>query len=635
MPEAIPPALWPRVSAAFDEALALAADAREAWIAQLADEIATPLRALLRAHDSEAELPALDAATALAAPGQRIGPYRLIERIGAGGMAEVWGAEQVDGPLAGRRAALKLPRPGQRLSERLDEERALLIGLEHPHIARLYDAGSQDGQPWLALEWVAGRPITEALANQPLRARLIAFLQVLDAVRHAHARLVLHADLKPGNILVGDDGRVKLLDFGIARLLHTQGPRAFTPGLAAPEQQRGEVLTVAADVYGLGGVLAALVSPAERGRALAAVIARAQALEPAARYADVEALAADIHCLLDHRPVAALPGAPLYRLACFLRRQRLPLLGAAALLIGLTAALWQADSARREARRAEAANAYLLDLFKTLDRRAPDAAQPEAALRRLLAERMARIEATLPTDPDTADELLRITATLHDYLGEAKRSRVLSERRYRLLKARLGAGHERSLYAGMGLIWPLLAEGDLAASAALLAELDSALPARGLLRAEWWLARHDLRQRQGAAPAERERLLREALARYAADAPNDSGHAATWLAVSELLASTGRRDEALAAVNQALAHVAHARPYIASDHARQLLHRASLVDAPQDEAQALQLLRGSTGLRAAFLQQPLAALIARRCGSDAPAAGALAAEAGLPGCPAP
>jgi eukaryotic-like serine/threonine-protein kinase len=637
MPDPIPPALWPRVSAAFDEALEIGSAEREAWLAAQSDEVARPLRAMLQAHDSQTELPALDAAAALAAPGQpgmRIGPYRLIERIGEGGMAEVWGAVQVDGAMAGRRVALKLPRPGQRLSERLSEERTLLIGLEHPHIARLYDAGAEAAQPWLALEWVAGEPITAALATKPLRTRLIAFLQVLDAVRHAHARLVLHADLKPGNILVGDDGRVKLLDFGIARLLHSTGPRAFTPGLAAPEQQRGETLTVAADVYGLGGVLAELVPPAERSRALGAVIARAQAHEPADRYADVDAFASDIHRLLDHRPVAALPLARRYRLACFMRRQRWPLLGAAALLIGTAAALWQADTARREARRAAAANAYLLDLFKTLDRRAPDAAQPEAALRRLLAERSARIEATLPTDPDTADELLRITATLHDYLGDARRSRALGERRYALLKQRLGMRHARTQYAGMSLAWPLLAQADLPVAASLLAELDTALPPRGLLRAEWWLARHDLRERQGADVREQELLLRQALARYAADAPDDSGHAATWLALSELQAANGQRAEALAAVNQALALVTHAQPYIASDHARQLLHRASLSapGAAADEAQALQLLRGSVGLRAPFVKQALTALVARRCPADAVATNALATEAGLPGC---
>ena len=628
----IDPALWPRLSAAFDAALDLTADQRDAWLAAQPDDIAAPLRALLRAHDGAAELPDI-VPPAVARPGRRIGPYRLIERIGAGGMAEVWGAAQVTGPMAGRHVALKLPHPGQRLGERLRDEQALLLGMEHPHIARLYDAGEDEGQPWLALEWINGRPIHEALAGRPLRERLIAFLQVLDAVRHAHARLVLHADLKPANILVGDDGRVKLLDFGIARLLHSAGPRAFTPGAAAPEQQRGEALTVATDVWGLGGVLAALVP--ERHRALHAVIARAQAADPADRHADVEALAADIHRVLDHRPVSALPRSPGYRLACFLRRQRWPLLGAAALLLGTAAALWQADGARREARRAEAANSYLLDLFKTLDRRAPDAAQPEAALRRLLDERAGRIDALLPTDPDTADELLRITATLHDYLGDARRSRALGERRYSLLKARLGPRDARTQAAGLSLAWPLLAARDVPAAAALLSALDGALPARGLLRAEWWLARHDLRQLQGADATEREPLLRQALARYAEDAPRDSGHAATWLALSELQAAAGRRDDALASVDRALALVVNAQPYIASDHARQLLQRASLVDAPADEAQALQLLRGSTGLRAAFLRQPLRVLIARRCAADAAAAQALASEAGLPGCAAP
>lgn len=628
----IDPALWPRLSAAFDAALDIPAEQRDAWLAAQPEDIATPLRALLRAHDGAVELPAI-VPPSLAQPGQRIGPYRLIERIGAGGMAEVWGAAQVTGPMAGRHVALKLPHPGQRLGERLRDEQALLLGMEHPHIARLYDAGEDDGQPWLALEWINGRPIHEALGGRPLRERLIAFLQVLDAVRHAHARLVLHADLKPANILVGDDGRVKLLDFGIARLLHSAGPRAFTPGAAAPEQQRGEALTVATDIWGLGGVLAALVP--ERHRALHAVIACAQAADPADRHADVEALAADIHGVLDHRPVSALPRSPGYRLACFMRRQRWPLLGAAALLLGTGAALWQADSARREARRAEAANSYLLDLFKTLDRRAPDAAQPEAALRRLLDERAGRIDALLPTDPDTADELLRITATLHDYLGDARRSRALGERRYSLLKSRLGLHDERTQAAGLSLAWPLLAAKDIPAASALLADLDGALPARGLLRAEWWLARHDLRVLQGATPAEREPLLRQALARYAADAPRDSGHATTWLALSELQATAGRRDDALASVDRALGLVVNAQPYIASDHARQLLHRASLVDAPADEAQALQLLRGSTGLRAAFLRQPLRALIARRCAVDATAAQALASEAGLAGCAAP
>ncbi len=656
MAEPIPPALWPRVSAAFDAAVLLPAGRREAWLQDLPPDVAAPVRALLAAHERTGTLPTLGPELQQAwqaldlQVGQRLGPYRLLQLLGRGGMAEVWGAEQVDGPLLGRRVALKLPLGGRRLSARLDEERALLLALEHPHIARLYDAGTeatpQGPQPWLALEWVDGQPLDQALAGRPLRARLIAFLQVLDAVRHAHARLILHADLKPANILLDAQGRVMLLDFGIARLLDQDGPQACSPASAAPEQLRGERLGVAADVYGLGQVLARLLPREQRrglaGQALNAVIARALAPKPATRYADVDALAQDIHRVLDHRPVQA--GGTLgrlYRLRCLLRRQRLPLLAAAALLAGLGLALWQADSARREARRAEVASAYLLDLFKTLDRRAVDGAQPEAALRRLLNERMAQIEQRLPDDPDTAAELLRITATVHDYLGDAARSQALGRRRYELLSQRLGPRAPATLAAGLSLAWPLLAERNAAAAQTLLDELDAGLPARGLMRAEWLLARHDLRQQQGAGLPEREALLRAALARYAADAPLDSGHAATWLALSELLAEAGRPGEALAAVDAALQRVPQAQPYIASDHARQLLQRATLrarlgqPGGAADDAAALALLRDSVGLRAPFVRRALQGAITRRCGPDRAGADALAREAGLAPCPSP
>lgn len=667
MAEPIPPELWPQVSAAFDACLDAAADAGAdvdgAMAARLQDlppRVAHHVRALLAAHAADGGLgtlggpleAALDEAARppAAAPGQCLGPYRLMVPLGRGGMAEVWGAEQVEGALQGRRVAIKLPLHGRRLSARLDEERGLLLALEHPHIARLYDAGTQatpqGPQPWLALEWVGGEPIDHALAGLPLRSRLIVFLQVLDAVRHAHGRLILHADLKPANILVDADRQVKLLDFGIARLLDHEGPHAFTPASAAPEQRLGARLSVATDVYGLGQVLARLVPPPDRlslaGRALERVIERACAEAPEHRYADVDALAQDIHRVLDHRPVRAWPAnawpGRLYHLRCLLRRQRLPLLAVLALLLGLGAALWQGQVARREARRAEAASAYLLDLFKTLDRRAADADQPAAALRRLLDARSAEIERHLPEDPATADELLRITATLHDYLGDAGRSRALGQRRRELLLHQLGPRAPATLAAGLALIWPLLAERDTAAAQALLDELDAELPAHGLQRAEWLLARHDQRRLQGADPAEREALLRAALARYAADAPQDSGHAATWLALSELLEQQARLPAALQAVDEALLRVPQAQPYIASDHARQLLQRAQLrgrlgqPGAAADDEAALGLLRHSVGLRAPFVRAALTALIARRCASDPAAAETLAAEAGLTGC---
>src|SRR5262249_11318018 len=182
--------------------------------------------------------------------GDRIGPYRLLQQLGAGGMATVWLAERADGALQ-RQVALKLPHVGWALglTQRMARERDILATLEHPHIARLYDAGSTaSGRPWLAMERVEGEAIDAYCRAQRLdiEARLRLFLQVADAVAHAHARLIVHRDLKPNNILVSAQGDVKLLDFGVAKLLADDAApadnltqqlgRAVTPDYASPEQ---------------------------------------------------------------------------------------------------------------------------------------------------------------------------------------------------------------------------------------------------------------------------------------------------------------------------------------------------------------------------------------------------------------
>ena len=184
-----------------------------------------------------------------APPRSRVGPYRILERIGEGGMGTVWRAERRDGMIK-RPVALKLPRgswPRRGLHARLARERDILSALEHPNIARLYDAGlAEDGQPYLALEYVEGVPIDRYVedAGLDLRARLRLFLQVTDAIAHAHAKLIVHRDLKPSNILVTADGQVRLLDFGIAKLLEDEGGgppltqiigAALTPEYASPE----------------------------------------------------------------------------------------------------------------------------------------------------------------------------------------------------------------------------------------------------------------------------------------------------------------------------------------------------------------------------------------------------------------
>ncbi|MCW5664150.1 MAG: serine/threonine protein kinase [Piscinibacter sp.] len=424
---------WPALSALLDEALALPPGERPRWLEALKVDAALrdTLRTLL-ADYAEVEhgpflatLPRLDAAPGAGAgpaPGARIGPYRLIAELGRGGMGTVWLAERADGAFE-RRVALKLPlvhRLRPELAARFLRERDILARLEHPHIARLYDAGlDADGLPYLALELVEGEPI-DAHADARrlgLRARLALFVQVLEALQYAHANLVIHRDLKPSNILVDAAGQVRLLDFGIAKLL--AGPdapeteltrvsgRPLTPEYASPEQVRGEPLGTASDLYSLGVVLHRLLAgaapyrvdlrsaaqweqavlgaepvrpseaideraAAQRGgtrkalaRALAGdldtIVLKALAKAPAERYPTADAFADDLRRHLDGRPVQARPAAWTYRLRRAVRRNRLAVGAAgavaAALLAGSAAALWQARIAAEEARSARAQGA--------------------------------------------------------------------------------------------------------------------------------------------------------------------------------------------------------------------------------------------------------------------------------------
>lgn len=302
-----------------------------------------------------------------AAP-ERIGAYRIVGRIGRGGMGAVYRGERDTGDFQ-HVAAIKVVKPGllsESLVERFLRERQILAGLRHPNIAQLYDGGeTPDGSPYIVMEHVDGAPLLQWAdargAGRAVRTRL--FLDICGATAFAHRNLIVHRDLTPSNVLVTDDGAVKLIDFGISRPPQAAeaqdapaGPSAggagegtagwpsirelsLTPGYAAPERMASAEVTTLADVYSLGRLLNALIPPQPQDAELRAMIARASAPDSQDRYPTVEALAADVEAWRDGRPVAAMNGGRRYLAGRFIRRHRVGVGAAAAAACALVAAL--------------------------------------------------------------------------------------------------------------------------------------------------------------------------------------------------------------------------------------------------------------------------------------------------------
>ncbi|MFG6465843.1 serine/threonine-protein kinase [Roseateles sp. BYS87W] len=435
-------ARWLALSPLLDELLDLDGPARAERLAALAAQdpaLGEELRRCLAAEGEAGQSDFLEApavaALNIAAPGpgieqegQLIGPYRLERPIGQGGMGSVWTATRADGRFEGR-VAVKFLKAGLFAAGdagRFAREGQILARLSHPHIARLLDAGVQEGQPYLVLEFVDGQPL-DAYCRQHrlgIEARVRLFLDVLAAVGHAHARLILHRDLKPSNILVTPQGEVKLLDFGIAKLLQdeaqaTEGAgateltrhagNAYTPQFAAPEQVQQADVTTATDVYALGVLLYLLLSgahptqadtqtqldrlksivehvpralseaavrqgdpiTASQARALRGdldtIVAKALKKAPSERYANAQALADDLQRWLAHEPIAARPDSRLYVLGRFVRRHRWAVAaGSAAVvaLLGLTGvSVLQAQRAQQAEVQAEARRHQAEDLL--------------------------------------------------------------------------------------------------------------------------------------------------------------------------------------------------------------------------------------------------------------------------------
>ena len=502
---------WQALSTLYEEADGLDDVGRAAWLERLRMqrhrllpqvERMLEARARVGGNDFLEALPILEAEHEEAVSpqwgeGSRIGAYRLVRHLGSGGMAEVWLADRVDGAFE-RQVAIKLlfdhPSRARRESfvERFRRERDILASLDHPHIARLHDAGvTPSGQPWLALEYVEGESITAWCdhRNLDLQGRVRIFRQVLLAVQHAHANLVLHRDLKPANVLVTAQGQVRLLDFGIAKLMEAQGGalddtaltrqagRLLTLQYASPEQLKGEPLTTACDIYSLGVVLYELLcgerpyalvrmsaasleqaildidpkppgskpvsaevaaqrasTPERLRRALsgdlAAIVLHAMAKLPTDRYRSAESFSADLDRWLEGLPVEATSPTARDRALKFVRRHALAMSLASAAALAILAAsgvaLYQAIRAGDEARRAIAAREFVFDLFKSAD---PNAAKNEpTSLRSVLASGVLKSADRFAADPVLRAEILQQIGKVQWGLGEQADARgVYSE----------------------------------------------------------------------------------------------------------------------------------------------------------------------------------------------------------------
>ena len=495
-----PVADWQRLSELYEVADALEPDALDEWLARLqqqAHPMLPQLRQMLEARSQNRdngfldELPYIPTTPAAQViewhGGNRIGPYRLDRKIGSGGMADVWLAHRDDGAFE-RQVAIKLlfrdagSKQQDTFAQRFDRERDILASLNHPHIAGLHDAGvTPSGQPWLALEYVEGEMLTTWCDTHRLgiEARVRLFRQALLAVQHAHANLVIHRDLKPGNILVTSGGGVRLLDFGIAKLMEPEGAasveseltrmagRPMTPQYAAPEQLLGQPLTTSCDVYALGVVLYELLcgerpyelmvesaaqleqaildveprAPSRRtlaeptaiarsttsvtlrrqlGSDLDAIVLRALAKQPAQRYGSVEALGADLDRWLGGEPVEARAPSTVYRIGKFVRRHTLSVslgVGAVVSLVCVTAvAVVMGLQAREESARAVAARDFMQGIFARADQEKSRGADITA--RDLLEAGRKDVSTRLAGQPKLQAEALKGIAKIQSDMGE-------------------------------------------------------------------------------------------------------------------------------------------------------------------------------------------------------------------------
>lgn len=397
---------------------------------------------------------------------ERIGPYRIDEPIGQGGMGSVWLARRDDG-VFDQAIAVKFIHTelDSQAIARFEAERRLLARLEHPNIARILDGGlASSGLPYLTMEYVEGRPIDAATAGRDIAGTVAAFMQAAEAVQFAHGKLVVHADLKPSNILVDASGRVRLLDFGIARLVDDDdavGPTPMTHDYASPQRRAGGRASIADDVFALGMILEDLTG-AVGDRDLDAIAAKAAAPDEAARYGSVAELLGDLTRWRERLPVRARPQTVGYRAERFLARHRLgvALTVAAMLVLAASTAVATVSYIRAEQARAEAearfddargtARYLLYDVADALDRTPgtlPLRTKVAAVSQRYLDRLSTTPHATPAVRLESVDGLLRLATRQASSdaanLGQAEAARRSYDRALRVLRGLNGPIVER------------------------------------------------------------------------------------------------------------------------------------------------------------------------------------------------
>ena len=614
---------WNRLQSLFEGAVALQSHDREAYLdSHCSDdpELRSQVESLIAVSDAASD--ALGAALRSAAndivkplvAGQRVGPWELVREVGHGGMGAVFLARRADGEYQAE-VAIKLI-GGLRTAEHLRRfrmERQILATLEHPNVARMLGGGTTaEGIPWVAMEYIDGVPLDRFCGERALavEARLALFLDVCRAVRYAHQHLVVHRDLKPGNILVTADGVVKLLDFGIAKLLAPgeidasqtgTAMRLLTPAYASPEQLRGGAITVATDVYGLGVVLYQLLTgrlphdvagkslveierivceePVSRPSSVVAqkdarrlrgdldtIVLTALQKDPRRRYESAARFADDIERHRAARPVLARGDTAAYRLGRFVRRHRVGVSVAAAAVLLLAAFAGttslqarrlavERDAATLARTNAEQVATFLASVFEISD---PEESRGRRiTARELLDEGARRIRNELADQPSVQATMMRVIGDVYGSLGLRDESRPLLEESLAGFRALYGDGHPEVATSKLALGVLYKDNGDVNAAEPLFRDAlatrrrvfgpDHRLIGEALTELAYLL------QTNGDNVAAEE-LFREALAmERRVYPPNDPHVASTMTKLARSLRESQKIDEAEPLLREALA----------------------------------------------------------------------------------